>query len=93
MLYVLKIIINLINVASLNEKRIKTYFSFNQSAYLNYFDQHVIFANNVHKQYLLKIDNNMIINLRERQSKQQKLQKKSSFYYFVVFKKIINFET
>ena len=93
MLYISKIIVNFINVASLNEKRIEVYFSFNQSTYLNYFDQHVIFANNVHKQYLLKIDINMIMSFRERQSKQQKLQKKLSLHYFVVFKKITNFET
>ena len=71
-LYVLKIIVNLINVAFLNEKKIEVYFLFNKSAYLNYFDQHVIFANNVHKQYLLKIDVNMIMSFRERQLKQQK---------------------
>ena len=91
-LYVSKIIVNFINIVFLNEKKIEAYFSFNKSAYLNYFDQHVIFANNVHKQYLLKINVNMIMSFRERQLKQQKLQKKSSFYCFVVFKKITNFE-
>ena len=69
MLYVSKIIVNLISVASLNEKNIETYFSLNKSAYLNYFDQHVTFANNVHKQYLLKTEINTIINLREQKSK------------------------
>ena len=68
-LYMLKIIVNLINIVFLNEKRIKVYFSFNKSTYLNYFDQHVIFANNVYKQYLLKIDVNTIKNFREQQSK------------------------
>ena len=72
MLYVSKIIVNLINVVFLNEKKIEAYFSFNKSTYLNYFDQHVIFANNIHKQYLLKIDVNTIMSFRERQSKQQK---------------------
>ena len=54
MLYISKIIVNLISVVFLTEKCIEIYFSFNKSAYLNYFDQYIIFANNVHKQYLLK---------------------------------------
>ena len=69
-LYISKIIVNLISVVFLNEKNIETYFS-NKSAYLNYFDQYVIFANNVHKQYLLKTEINTIINFREQKSKHQ----------------------
>ena len=66
MLYVSKIIVNLISVVILNEKNIETYFSLNKSTYLSYFGQYVIFANNIHKQYLLKIDVNTIMNFRER---------------------------
>ena len=71
MLYVLKIIVNLISVVFLNKKNIETYFSFNKSAYLNYLNQHVTFANNVYKDYLLKIKINTIMNLREQKSKHQ----------------------
>ena len=71
MLYISKIIVNLIRVVSLNEKNIEVYFSFNKSAYLNYSDQYMTFANNVHKQYLLKTEINTIMNLREQKSKQQ----------------------
>ena len=93
MLYVSKIIVNLINVVFLNEKSIETYFSSNKSAYLNYFDQHVIFANNVHKQYLLRTEINTIMNFREQKSKhQQQIQKKLS-HCFAVSKKITDLET
>ena len=92
-LYISRIIVNLISVIFLNKKNIKAYFSFNKSAYLNYFDQHVTFANNVHKQYLLKIEINTIMNLREQKSKhQQQIQKKLS-HYFAVFKKITDLKT
>ena len=71
MLYVSKIIVNLISDVFLNENNIEIYFSSNKSAYLNYFDQHVTFANNVHIQYLLRTEINTIMNFREQKSKHQ----------------------
>ena len=48
-LYMLKIIVNFIIIVFLNKKKIKAYFLLNKLTYLNYFNQHMIFANNVYK--------------------------------------------
>ena len=65
-LYTLNFKMNFINIAILKEKNIEFYNFINKISYFEYYEQHVDYINVIKKQYLLRIEIQKIINLRNK---------------------------
>ena len=71
----------------LKKKNIKFHNSVNKTSYFEYYEQHVSYVNVIRKQYLLKIEIQKIMNLREED---QLINKISCDQIFKMTKKIID---
>ena len=57
---------NLISITILKKKNIEFYNFINKTSYFEYYEQHVNYVNIIKKQYLLKIEIQKVMNLREK---------------------------
>ena len=64
-LYVLNLKMNLISTAMLKEKNIEFHNFVNKTLYFEYYGQHVGYVNVIRRQYLLRIEIQKIMNLRD----------------------------
>ena len=78
---------NFINIAILKEKNIEFYNFVNKMSYFEYYKQHVDYVNVIKKQYLLRIEIQKIMNLRDED---QLINKISCDQVFKMTKKIID---
>ena len=86
-LYVSNLKMNFINITILKKKNIEFYNSVNKTPYFEYYEQHVNYMNVIKKQYLLRIEIQKVMNLREEN---QLINKMSCDQIFKMTKKTID---